>query len=107
MKPIRPDEVASAKVKYLPPEVIKAINDLIIKHWNGKNATIKQNELVDEMCKNFNKRYPEDKYVRQDIFNEKYLEFEDAFRTVGWDVKYDRSDYTETRDSTFIFTKGD
>ena len=98
MKPIAPDEVTALKKTLLPDKVLEAINKVIAKNWNGKSSSFKQDEVVGSImvltgC------------TRNDVFSNKWLDFEDIYEAEGWKVYYDKPAYNETYDAYFKLTK--
>ena len=96
--PITPDQVAQAKKDALPDEVIQEVNRLIGKNWSGHSATIKQDEIVAAVASRLD-------VPRQKVFDELWLNFEDVYRKVGWEVKYDKPAYNESYPATFEFRR--
>jgi len=103
VKPLKPDEIVAAKAKYLPNEVIKAFNTLIARNWNGTEAVIRQDNVVTEIVKNF--KANNIIIVESEVFNKKYLEVEEIFKSTGWIVVYDKPAYCEDYQATFTFRK--
>lgn len=98
IKPITPDEIKHE----IPDFIIEAVNTLIKKNWDGKEAIIKQNDILAIVSsKNDNDGKPS----RQTIFDNNWLDFEDLYRKVGWKVEYDKPTYNEFYDAYFKFTK--
>ena len=98
IKPITPDEVKHV----IPDFVIKTVNKLITEKWNGKEAIIIQNDIIDEILNN----YPdEDKPSRYTIFESHWLDFEPLYRKAGWNVTYRKPAFDENFKSYFKFTK--
>lgn len=93
--PIRPENMTVAKQASLPDAVITVFNELIIKHWDGRRATITQDEAVALMVnRGLN---------RKEIFDQGWLNVEDIYRQAGWVVEYDKPGYNETYLATFTF----
>ena len=44
--PIKPEDIQDLKNFDIPSEMIEAVNELIIKNWNGSSATFKQKDLI-------------------------------------------------------------
>lgn len=97
-KPITPDEVISRKKESLPDEVIEAFNELIAFNWNGYQASIKQEDVCNLICKKLN-------IFDNIVFKNQYLDVEDIYRESGWDVKYDKPGYNEDYEAYFVFKK--
>lgn len=97
MEPIRPEEVVARQGEQIPPEVIKAFNDLIVKNFIGGKAVISQKEVLDLL------------QVRGfdigDISTKRFLDVEEIFRKAGWKVEYDKPGYNESYEASFTFTK--
>ena len=97
VRPIKPEDIVAAKKKTFPNEVLSSFNELIAKNWDGHSATIKQNEVVALMV--------EKGLRREQIFDNGWLDVEDAYRAAGWKVEYDKPGYCETYPATFTFTR--
>lgn len=99
MKPITPQECKEQQSgSDIPEFVIDAVNNLLRKHCRNVSITLKQNEIIDEICRvNIN-------VSRTQIFANKWLDFEPLFERAGWDIVYDKPAYCETYDATFTFT---
>lgn len=97
MEPIRPSHVKSAQISNIPPEVIKIFNDLIVQNFKGKQARVTQEEAIVIIVQNLG-------IDRRTVFNENFLDVEDAFRAAGWKVTYDKPAYCESYEPYFIFT---
>jgi hypothetical protein len=98
IRPVLPSEVQEVKNSAIPPEIVEIVNQLIVQNWDGSSATFKQEEVVKlaEIVLNSE---------RSKLFTHRWLDFEDLFRRVGWEVDYDKPGYNETYDATFTFTK--
>lgn len=96
-KPIAPDEVAGAKKVIIPKKVFEAFNTLIVRNFAGNNAVVVQDDVVDLLVKGG--------LNRSDIFNNHWLDVEDAYRSAGWIVEYDKPGYNESYPATFAFKK--
>lgn len=97
--PISPQQALNEKT--LPDGVMKAINDLIIKNYNGQSFTLKQDTIIQEICINMQI----DSESRQLVIDNKWLDFENIYKKVGWNVVYDGPAYNETYEPTFKFNK--
>lgn len=98
VKPVSPGEVVVLKKKYIPDGVIEAFNLVIAKHYTGRSATFKQDEVVDLIVKTMG-------FERHEVFANKWLDVEELYEAEGWKVKYDKPAYCETYDATFTFKK--
>lgn len=96
VKPIKPSEIAQAKVAVIPEAVIQVVNDILARRFTNGRASIKQKEIVNELVCNHN-------MTTDMIYSNGYLNFEEIYREQGWDVVYDKPAYYETYDSVFKF----
>lgn len=97
-RPVRPDEIAEAKVGHIPAAVIEAFNKLIALNFSGGSANVQQDDVIAEIMRATD-------LTRHEIFDKGYLNVEDIFRNAGWKVRYDKSDYTESFPTYFEFWK--
>lgn len=95
--PIKPEEIAAEKERTFPDAVFSSFNELITQNWDGSSATIRQHEVVALMVKRGLKR--------AEIFDKGWLDVEDVYRSVGWDVEYDKPGYNESYSATFTFKR--
>ena len=98
IKPIRPEEITHN----IPDFVIEAVNKLIKKNWNGREAIIKQDEIMALISSNDPN---DDKPSRREIYEHNWLDFENLYREAGWVVMYDKPGYNERYDAYFQFRK--
>jgi hypothetical protein len=82
----------------IPDVVIKTINELIVKNWNGDSAFVGQRSIEKELSAAGLKR--------SDIFDNKWLNIEDIYRGAGWEVFYDKPGYNESYEPRFGFREG-
>lgn len=96
MKPISPDDVVAPEI---PDFVIDIVNRLIRQNYQSRRkcSVIEQREIVKEIKALIN--------IYGLEFDIKWLDFEELYRNVGWDVKYDAPGYNESYEATFKFTK--
>ncbi len=94
-KPITPQEVGAAKVAHIPAAVFDAFNAEIARHFTNGSATVRQ-EAVE-------RRLIEGGLPRSEIFEAGWLNVEEAYRSAGWKVEYDKPGYNETGEATFKF----
>lgn len=97
IKPISPKEVTHT----IPDFIIEAVNDLINEKWDGKEAVIYQDEILERVSSD---EHDSDKPSRQTIFDNNWLDFEDLYRKQGWKVIYDKPAYYENYKAFFKFT---
>jgi len=97
MKPISPDDVA--EIVAIPEFVIDVVNHLIRTHYDNGRAIVEQKEIVKEVRE----------YMRvHEVFGQfkfTWLNFEELYRGVGWNVEYDKPGYNESYEANFKFTK--
>jgi hypothetical protein len=98
VKAISPNEIMENLDEIIPDFVIESVNSLLKKKFRGSAITIKQDELIKEI----KGRNPS--VNREELFNNKWLDFESLFEESGWSVKYDKPGYRENYDAYFEFT---
>jgi hypothetical protein len=97
-EPITPENVVQHKKTQIPECVIQTFNDLIALNWNGYEAVVKQEQIVEHLVSVH-------KVDRNIIFLQHYLDIEDIYRKAGWVVEYDKPAYNESYDAYFTFSK--
>ena len=97
IKPIRPEEVIN-----IPDFIIETVNKLVQKNWNGKEAIVKQADIMRIISSNDPK---DDRPSRWEIFSNHWLDFENLYRSVGWIVTYYKPVYHEKGYAYFQFKK--
>jgi len=93
------EERKEKKSKEIPPKIIEVVNNFIVENWDVSlnRAIIVQVALVNALVnEGFNKN---------EIFNNRWLDFEDLYRQKGWEVYYYKPPYYEPSSPTFTFTK--
>lgn len=98
VKPLKPSDIVDNLETIIPSVVIEAVNNLLKKKFRGTSATIKQQEIIDEIIR------LDDSMTSRKIFDEKWMDFEEIFKKNGWAVKYDGPGYSESYDAYFVFT---
>jgi len=98
VKPITPAQVIKKKKDGIPDFVMEAFNSLIAKNFDGHDATIKQEEVLQVILANSPEGTTSDM-----VFDEHWLDVEDIFKKAGWQVDYDKPAYNETYEPTFTF----
>jgi len=108
-RPIPPEEVETAKKRSIPDEVIAAFNFLIVERWDGHSSKVFQSEVVSEIIQRSPKILEHFDYwkSKEYIYMHKWLNVEDIFRGVGWEVKYDKPGYCESSSAFFEFSKSE
>lgn len=95
VKPLSPDEV----VYNIPDFVIETVNQMIKNKYRGKSFTFKAKELI-ELGRSTGKAG-----TNKDWFGEKWMDFEDLYRDMGWKVKYEQPSYGDSNfDAYYEFT---
>ena len=108
VEPIKPEDVAGAKLKVLPDEVIEAFNELIARKWNGSKSTLKQDEVIELILEKFriSPTIRQEEVTRGTVFKECWLDIEDIYRGQGWVVEYDKPGCgNETYGASYTFRK--
>lgn len=101
-KPISPDEVGEYAQKAFPDFVFDTVNTLLAT-TSGRSKTLYQNKIVEMMIsKAAEKGIILDK---REIYDKRYLDFEDAYRSAGWKVEYDKPAYNESYEAHFEFSR--
>lgn len=96
VSPIRPEQVEARKQAAIPVELIAAVNDLIVKHWDGSRARVFAKDIVAAVA---------DTYTAKELYAHRWMDFEPTFREAGWAVTYDQPGYNETYDASYTFTR--
>ncbi len=99
VKPISPSEILGNLDKIIPPVVIQAVNNLLMKQYRDGSVTILQDEIIQEIIN------LDGAITRDQIFDNKWLDFEALYRQNGWSVEYDKPGYNESYTARFIFKK--
>jgi hypothetical protein len=80
-KPIKPAEAGAKKLSSIPDVVIEAFNTLIVKHWDGDQATFTQAEVAALIIANA-------PLLKERLYVERMLDIERLFEAEGWSVEY-------------------
>ena len=99
VKPISPSEIIDNLDKIIPPVVIQAVNNLLMKEYRGSQVTILQDDIVNEII------LLDSAYTKDEIYGNKMLDFEEIYRKNGWSVEYDKPGYNESYSASFKFKK--
>ena len=97
-RPITPEEVRAMRIDFIPSVIFETINTMICEKFDGKSATLKQEDILLRVCNESSG------LTRQEIFNKHYLDIESFYREQGWKVEYDKPGYNETYPATFTFS---
>lgn len=100
-KPIKPSEVVEAKTSTIPEGVFDAFNELIAKHWDGREADIK----LDDACALIRTKMS---YNKDEELPNQWLNVEESYRAAGWSVSFESPvGYAgETFAAHYTFKKG-
>jgi hypothetical protein len=99
IKPISPDNIASAKADIFPDYVIESVNELIAANFSAGSANFTQDEVIDAIMSKAGD------LTRAFIFSKGYLNFEELYEAQGWKVVYDKPAYNESYKANFTFIK--
>lgn len=103
VKPFSPAEAKAAQVTLIPDEVIEAVNELLaMEAGTGSSCTLRQKDILALALKKF-KEHGQN-YTVQTVYNNHWMDFENAFRKEGWKVDYDKPGYNESYEPTFHFS---
>lgn len=100
-EPIGPDEVVAVKTESIPEEVFETFNELIARHYNGDQAVIYQDDVMDILMKKLSRTT----HTADDVYRNHWLDVEDSYRAKGWSVHYDRPGFGETYRANFTFSR--
>lgn len=103
MKPITPEKVEQIRIHEMPEAIIQATNELIVRKWNGHEANVKVEEIVEQQFRVSGEE--QTVAARKELFEKHYLDIEPAYREAGWKVRFESPDYTEDFPSYFVFSK--
>jgi hypothetical protein len=103
VKPLSPSDITDGLSDIIPGYVIESVNNLLKKKYRGGSCRIKQKDIIFE-AKKLAKNIGEEVTDNQ-IYDNKWMDFEEIFRKAGWKVTYDGPGYNESYDATFEFTK--
>lgn len=103
MKPITPTEAEYKRIEKIDPEIIQAVNELIVENLVDGESTFKQEEIIERYFKI--KKKPKTTKSRGDLFDRNQFTFKKIFEEAGWSVKFERPDYTESFPSYYTFEK--
>ena len=98
MQAMSPQEIKKHTENCIPEFVFEVVNKLLALNPN-EEKDIKQKDIISGIKSH--KDYKDGKY------DNKWLNFEEAYRCRGWEVWYDRPHYTESYDAYFRFTPED
>lgn len=96
IKPITPRDCEEAV--NLPDYVIKGVNELLLAEYRGKEATLKQKDVITSIL-----RYAPEDITRQTLFDKHLLDFEYLYKKQGWNVRYDSPCRDESFEPYYVF----
>lgn len=99
MPAIRPKDVVAHKQNSIPEFVFDVFNDLIANDFTGRSSTVYQEDVIERLLAD------QIDLDRDTIFKRRWLNIEEVYEEVGWDVVYDKPGYNETYKAFWIFTK--
>lgn len=99
--PMRPTDLGFVQASVLPQEVFDVFNEEIASNWSGSSAVVKQDYVVSAILSRL--EWSSDN--RQAIFDHGFLNIEEAYRSAGWNVVYDKPGYNEFYTANWTFTK--
>lgn len=96
--PISPDNLGDYQIDAFPDYVFEAFNSLIAANWAGNSATVYQDDVIKLILDTSG-------IERKEVFSKGYLNVEEAYRSQGWKVVYDKPTYCENYRAYFKFSK--
>lgn len=72
-RPIKPEEVRARRIDFIPSIIFETINTMICEKFDGKSATLKQEDILNKVCNESSG------LTRQEIFDKHYLDIEPFF----------------------------
>lgn len=76
-RPIKPEEIRARRIDFIPSIIFETINTMICEEFDGKSATLKQDDILNRVC-NENSGL-----TKQEVFNKHYLDIEPFYREQG------------------------
>jgi hypothetical protein len=94
-KPLTPAEAVEQSPE-IPDEIIDIVNDLIQENLHDGWARFRQDEILERLPSCFDV---------DEVFKNRWLDFESLYRQVGWKVTYESPGWNESDAATFTFVK--
>lgn len=110
IKPFTPAEAKAQKVFALPPELIKAVNELLAERYVDRGVIhIKLIDLKARCRKIILAENLQMSSITDPLasWDQSVWDFEPVYRQHGWKVSYDSPAYNESYDGYYIFEKKD
>jgi hypothetical protein len=107
MNPITPEEaLKQCGDRKIPVEVIGAFNQLIVDKTENR-GDIRIKITIDEIVPVVLERFAGSNFnvLRQQIFDNKWLDVEPLFRNAGWKVEFVKTPYYDPSPGYFIFER--
>lgn len=98
VKPYTPEEAVQHQITQIPDVVFEAVNRLLAKQALSSRIVIQKPDLIEEIRKL-------DGPDAQELYANKWLDIELAYRLNGWSVQYESPDWGSSGTGYFIFTK--
>lgn len=99
-KPISPSEALSRAGEFIPKEVFSVFNELIIKNMektrHGIQATIEQEDVMNLIIEKM-------ALERRNQIEMSWLNIEQAYGNLGWEVHYEKPGFNESGVARFHF----
>lgn len=95
MKPITPQEALHSACP-IPSQVIEVFNELINENLINGTARIEQDVAVNRIVERMD-------VDASTVMAKSWLNVEEVYRSVGWEVKYNKADWGESGPPTFLF----
>lgn len=96
VKPFSPKEAEEAKISNIPDEVLEAVNELLSESYSSRIVLL-QDKVINRVISKM------ENISRQDIFENKWLDFEPVYRKQGWCVEYDKPAYNDSYGAHWVF----
>ena len=103
VRPIKPHEIASKRSITPPDFVYEVWNELISRHYHNGVSRVLQQDAVSALLRATDG--DPTGITRDDIYNNGWLNIEEAYREAGWFVTYDKPGICESYGATFIFRR--
>jgi len=92
-KPLDPNKVQEIKNNTIPAEIFDAVNQLIVENWDGSEAIIKQNAIINKYFELAKIDHDSRNIMRRKLFDKHLLDIEKSYREMGWSVEYEKPSY--------------
>lgn len=99
-KPLSPSEIENDMGNIIPEIIINAVNNLLKKEYrNGEHVILRQDDIIAEV-----RKLSGDTLSSDEIYENKWLDFEPLFNKSGWKVEYDKPGRGDDYEAYFKFT---